>query len=284
MSIISIPNTFSAGAVIVASQHNSNFSTIYSDYNGNIDNTNIVASAGIVASKLDLTSPGPIGNTSANTGKFTNLTATGTVNLGTTHQGDVLYDNGTNIVRLTPGTNGQFLQTQGASANPQWATISQTFSLISTTPVSAATSSGNITIVGTNFYRIIVTALDVSASANQFGIICNGDTGNNYHSGYSGRGSSAVIGASSESVASIVPSTSLVASNSMTIDFYISPYQGAPTNQLVYGTVCGRLTTGGIGTFSSFGGLYGGSVGITSFAVTGAGNWTGNVYLYQIVL
>lgn len=37
-------------------------------------------------------------------------------------QGDVLYYNGTNLVNLGPGTSGQFLQTQGAGANPIWAT------------------------------------------------------------------------------------------------------------------------------------------------------------------
>lgn len=52
MALISIPNTFTVGAVIVASQHNSNFSTIYSDYNGNVDNNNIAASAAIVDTKL----------------------------------------------------------------------------------------------------------------------------------------------------------------------------------------------------------------------------------------
>ena len=56
MALISVPNTFSAGAVIVASQHNSNFSTIYSDYNGFIDNTNISASASIAYTKLNLAS------------------------------------------------------------------------------------------------------------------------------------------------------------------------------------------------------------------------------------
>lgn len=54
MALINIPFTFSAGAVIVASQHNSDFSTIYSDYNGNIDNTNIATSAAIAYSKLNL--------------------------------------------------------------------------------------------------------------------------------------------------------------------------------------------------------------------------------------
>lgn len=38
-----------------------------------------------------------------------------------TTQGSVLYYNGTHWVCLTPGTSGNVLQTQGASANPQWA-------------------------------------------------------------------------------------------------------------------------------------------------------------------
>lgn len=39
-------------------------------------------------------------------------------------QGDILYYNGTNFVRLPAGNNGEFLQTQGAGANPQWAAAS----------------------------------------------------------------------------------------------------------------------------------------------------------------
>jgi len=35
-------------------------------------------------------------------------------------QGNVLYGNGSAWVTLGPGVNGQFLQTQGAGANPQW--------------------------------------------------------------------------------------------------------------------------------------------------------------------
>mgnify|MGYP001559593284 CR=1 FL=1 len=43
---------------------------------------------------------------------------------GMTTQGDIEYFNGTDRARLAPGTSGQFLKTQGASANPIWATIS----------------------------------------------------------------------------------------------------------------------------------------------------------------
>ena len=41
--------------------------------------------------------------------------------LGSDAQGDIMYYNGTNYVRLAPGTDGQFLKTQGSSANPAWA-------------------------------------------------------------------------------------------------------------------------------------------------------------------
>lgn len=52
MSLIVKPFTFSVGAVIIASQHNSNFDTIYTDYNGNITTANISASAAIADTQL----------------------------------------------------------------------------------------------------------------------------------------------------------------------------------------------------------------------------------------
>ena len=52
MSIISIPYTFSAGTTIVSSQVNQNFSTIYTDYNGNIGNNNLSSSVVISDTKL----------------------------------------------------------------------------------------------------------------------------------------------------------------------------------------------------------------------------------------
>ena len=41
--------------------------------------------------------------------------------LGSDAQGDIMYYNGTDWVRLGAGTSGQFLQTQGTGANPTWA-------------------------------------------------------------------------------------------------------------------------------------------------------------------
>lgn len=61
MSLINKPNTFTVGATIIASEHNANFDTIYNDYNGNIDNLNISASAAIVDTKLaQIVTPGKV--------------------------------------------------------------------------------------------------------------------------------------------------------------------------------------------------------------------------------
>lgn len=58
MGLVNKTYTFSAGSSIIASEHNSNFDTIYNDYNGNITNANISNSAGIEASKLSLATIG----------------------------------------------------------------------------------------------------------------------------------------------------------------------------------------------------------------------------------
>lgn len=62
-----------------------------------------------------------------------NVTASGSgttitlkIELSSQVQGDVLYFDGTNWVRLGAGTSGQFLKTNGAAANPAWATVTAT--------------------------------------------------------------------------------------------------------------------------------------------------------------
>ena len=46
------------------------------------------------------------------------------LNIGSTAQGDLYYNSGSAIARLAAGTSGQFLKTQGASANPTWGDVS----------------------------------------------------------------------------------------------------------------------------------------------------------------
>lgn len=193
MGIVPKTHTFSAGATIIASEHNRNFDDIYTLVNGNLDNSNISASAAIAATKLNLATVAQgvaftgaldlsaatiteevtmasvnIVDGSANSlelglvtpapAKVTTLEATSTFKLGTTNQGDVLYDNGTSIVRLTPGTSGKYLKTQGAAANPMW----DTPSLIAKSVIfTTITESG----AGTNYY-FPGTSEKVSGEAN----------------------------------------------------------------------------------------------------------------------
>lgn len=69
-------------------------------------------------------------------------------------QGDILYFDGTNWVRLPPGTAGQRLETQGAGADPTWEneqsnlTGDVTSVGLTTTTVTNANLTGDVTSVG----------------------------------------------------------------------------------------------------------------------------------------
>lgn len=130
MALISIPYTFTVGAVIVASQHNSNFSIIYADYNGNITDANIAASAAITDTKLgQITTAGKVSGAALTTlGSIP--TGAGTIpakNGGT--GGDMSavligadpYFSATGVMSaLSAGTSGQVKVSGGAGA-PTWA-------------------------------------------------------------------------------------------------------------------------------------------------------------------
>lgn len=68
MALVNKPFTFSAGATIVASEHNSNFDTIYNEFNGSITNANISSMAAISDSKLaQITTAGKVSGSSLTT-------------------------------------------------------------------------------------------------------------------------------------------------------------------------------------------------------------------------
>jgi len=52
MGLVSKTYTFSAGATIVAAEHNTNFDTIYNLVNGNLENANVKSNAALVDTKL----------------------------------------------------------------------------------------------------------------------------------------------------------------------------------------------------------------------------------------
>lgn len=89
MATISLPYTLSNGTTADAAQVNSNFTTIYNDYNGGITNANISASAAIATSKINTTFPSGaiVGTTDTQT--LTNKTLTNPVLTKPTINGSV---------------------------------------------------------------------------------------------------------------------------------------------------------------------------------------------------
>lgn len=271
MALITLPFTFSAGAVIIAAQHNSNFSTIYSDYNGNITNANIANSAGILASKLDLSSPPAIGGGSPAAGTFTTLSTTGLASLtsllvGSVHQGDVLYDNGTSIVRLTPGISGQFLQTKGAAANPQWTTSvtpsNVVFSWVGTDDFGDGTNSGGYGLysgssvtpnAGTLGKLFFVTGTSISSNQivlrSKFSKILGISTFTVYARGWCSTDSNGVVridvGSVNGTSATLSPAVTPTWQPSFTIDV------SSLLNGTVYDLTVGLSNPGGFNTYLS---------------------------------
>lgn len=97
-------------------------------------------------------------------------------------QGNVLYHNGSNLVVLAPGTNGQFLKTQGASANPVWSNVPGGGDLLATNNLSdlanAATAFGNIKQAATAGTTGVVRLADATAlAALTAGMVLTADLG-----------------------------------------------------------------------------------------------------------
>ena len=85
------------------------------------------------------------GNTPPNATYWELMASKGTDTSVLTTQGDVLYHDGSSLARLGAGTSGQYLKTNGAGANPAWATvvsgiIQTVFSQTSTTFASSSDS------------------------------------------------------------------------------------------------------------------------------------------------
>lgn len=130
MALISIPNIFTVGQTIVASAHNSNFSTIYNQFNGLIDTTNISPTAAIAdtqlaqistASKISGAALTLLGSIPASGGAIPSKNGGTGSDLSAATIGADPYFSATGVISaLAAGTSGQVKVSQGAGA-PIWA-------------------------------------------------------------------------------------------------------------------------------------------------------------------
>ncbi len=276
MAIISIPFTFSAGAVIIASQHNSDFSTIYNDYNGNIDNTNIVASAGISYSKLTLT--GAVLNTdlagSIADSKLSQITTASKVS-------------GAAITLLSSLPAGAGVI---PSANLPAAPASG-ITFISNTPVATAATTGNITIVSTNFYIVKATFTAISAT-DTYVLRFNADNGSHYSSivrGFIMDSTPTVENAVSSGGTSITLNVNESNDSNLSTVIEIRIYPQEPSNgsMFVKGEALGTaFIASDKKVTNDFSGTWANSAAATSFSIltSGGATFSGNVYLYKYPL
>ena len=131
------------------------------------------------------------GNLPTVTAKWDIMSQKGTdadlLNIASTAQGDIYYNNGSAIARLGAGTSGQFLKTQGTSANPVWENVSAgalSIKQVYITTLGVETHAGN-----NNTAYNFGTPLQItpSASTDQFDIrlqtVVEGQLGSYYGMG-----------------------------------------------------------------------------------------------------
>lgn len=120
-----------------------------------------------------------LGRNTAGAGSIEELTLSTVLDMvGSAAQGDILYRNATSWVRLPAGTSGQFLQTQGAAANPQWSTPAGSGDLSSNTATSV---DGEIALFnltsGKSIRRATITGLLKGTS----GVLSAATAGSDYY-------------------------------------------------------------------------------------------------------
>ena len=82
--------------------------------------------------------------------------------VGSDAQGDVLYYDGTNWVRLGAGTSGNKLETRGAGANPVWDTDDTSAGGASALAVTTGTSSGFNTTISSPTAAVVFDGVQFS--------------------------------------------------------------------------------------------------------------------------
>ena len=172
-----------------------------------------------VAGKLDFVVDNDLANYDNSSSSFLTTVSGTDIVIGSDAQGDLIYHNGTAYTRLPAGTNGQFLKTQGAGADPVWETISGGGGgggggkILQ---VLQATTTATSTLAGSGFSSVLSQAITPQNTSSKILVrahIVGGATNQAYSVGLRLKRDSTVIGAGA-AVGSRIPVGSAVNSDS----------------------------------------------------------------------
>lgn len=189
--VITIPTVYQTGGSVTAPNLNGNFTAVTQVVNGGLDNTNANTTSGYRFFQTVSALP-----SAANQGAVYFLTTDNTLNFdtggsyvksvtisGTPARGDIIYYNGTAWVDLAAGTSGQALLTQGAGANPQWATVVPSGVIVMWSGTIATIPSGWVLCNGSNSTPDLRNLFVVGANADSGGVAKSTITGSALQTG-----------------------------------------------------------------------------------------------------
>ncbi len=194
-------------------------------------------------------------------------------------QGSVPYFNATGVMAcLAPDTEGKVFTTHSTGANPTFVTpVTPGLLLVSTTPVSGASTSGDISLTNGNTYYIQYNLYDFGGGADRkLQLQFNADSGSHYV--YTGT-------TASSSILITLDNIEQSATEGVNGSFYI---QEAGSSSQIYhmwgnGIYRDADAANAITSINTIG-RWSNSANITSFVLStlGAQNMTGIIYLYKV--
>lgn len=205
-------------------------------------------------------------------------------NTGSPSQGDILYYTGSAWTDLPAGTSGNFLKTQGASANPIWAAPAPSSELVLLATATASTSSTlNFTSDISSSYSSYILVIEnlLPSTTSSLSMAFSSDNGSTYAVSVNG----SKIAANDLTGTSAPTYTTTTGSSGVTIaagsggNIYngILNFTAGFTDPIIYGNICYRansianITAMPIAAFNAF----------KLFPSTGSFT-SGTVYLYGV--
>ena len=175
MSLVTKPKSLTNGTVAQATDVESNFSTIYNDYNGNIDNTNLAASASIADTKLSQITTynkvsgaaiGSLASISSAAGVIPAVNIPLLAGLSTASVGSIPYAAAdTSLSALATGVSGTFLMSTGTTAIPAFSKPTQRLLGIDCGTSTGIAANGTATVT----FNFTFSAAPVIVCSTKFG-------------------------------------------------------------------------------------------------------------------